>query len=163
MTWAPLLIAVTKVKGNVDIDIEYQKGLKSLAGLLPRLEEVGMHFNIMSNGNLESIDGAFPSLRKVGGSITIRSNTDLKSLAGGFPALTSVVGNGISIYQNNQLTSVGTGVNTRDNQVFASLAPNSIKTLTFHTNGASQYGHSLAFFGALNRSSLMRVSTGGSR
>merc|ERR1711957_882914 len=119
MSWAPLLIAVTKVKGNVYIT--NQKGLKFLTGLFPRLEEIEGNININGNDHLISIDGAFPSLRKVGESISIFSNPALKSLAGGFPALTSMPGNGVSISNNAKLTTVGTG----DNQVFASLAQNS--------------------------------------
>ena len=125
--WAPLLIAVKKVKG--EITISEQRGLKSLAGLLPRLEEVGSSLTIHNNFALASIDGAFPSLRKVGSSITIRSNANLESLAGGFPALTSVASS-VSLNDNDKLESVGAG----DNQVFASMAPKSVKSLSFYNN-----------------------------
>ena len=127
--WAPLLIAVKKVK---DIRIEEQRGLKSLAGLLPRLEEV---WSLVINNNvaLVSIDGAFPSLRKVGNGIAIRDNNNLESLAGGFPALTSVA-TSVSLNGNDRLKSVGAG----DNQVFASMAPKSIKSLSFYNNMKQQ-------------------------
>lgn len=101
ISWAPLLIAVTKVKGSVYI--ENQKELKSLASLFPRLEEVEGTIRINHNADLVSIAGAFPSLRKVLGDTSVFMS------------------------YNPKLTSVGTG----DNQAFASMAPNSMKQLSF--------------------------------
>lgn len=132
MTWAPILVGVKKV--NFGIKIAEQKGLKSLAGLFPRLEEVEGGIEIDQNSDLISIDGAFPSLVKVGASIDIKNQPLLESLAGGFPALTSV-GGSVAIYGNVKLVSVGTG----DNKIFSSMAAQSIKsTLAFYSNGRDQ-------------------------
>lgn len=128
MSWAPLLIAVKKVKST--IEIEYQFGLKSLAGLFPRLEEVGGVVRINDNPDLISIDGAFPALKSVGGGININKCNVLKSLAGAFPALESA--RSISITNNNKLSSVGTA----DNPSFKAMAAGAVQdSIEFACNG----------------------------
>lgn len=123
------------------IFFERQAGIKTLAGLLPRLEEVGGVIELNNMDDLVSLDGAFPALKSAM-SIRIGNCRKLLSLAGAFPALESVTQR-IEVLNNELLDSAG----TIGNPSFKSMAPGATEDLWFIDNGqgGSGLGTDLSF------------------